>query len=328
MTILGAIAETEAVVSTTAVESTTAGRFDSARARCSIRPVGNTGAATDYFETPAFVGASSVTTFGLHWEYYSGSLTSSNTLIQCYNSSGTAVFRLQITGSTTLQWQYWDGAAWQNIGSSYSLPTSTLLTLDLLLTCGGSGSFSFYVGGSLNTSGSASMTSVNNIAKVRFYAGIANNSANAHYSQIIYADQATVGWKYHSKPPTADGANTAFTGTYADVDEAVLSDADYITSAVANDVETFTGAAMTLGSGTVKAVVVSMRIKNNGVSPINAQAALRRSSTNYFSSNLPNISAGFGPALGIFETDPSTSAAWTAANASSSATEFGVKAIA
>jgi hypothetical protein len=321
MTVLFAGGESEAfTIGTGVAEDTTGGSYDSSYARCSL----GTGASAGTSDTPNF--ASAVTTFWLHFEYHQSSNGTGQSPVQLYNSSGTVVFRLTVASAGNWKAQYWNGSAFVDIGSTFAVGSSTRYTFDLKVVCGGSGSFELYSAGSLLTSGSASMTSVTNIQKVRLMGPQSNVSGR--FSQVICADVATVGWKFHLKPPTGNGANTAFTNDYTAVDETVLSDADFIFSAAAGDVETYTGAALSLGSGTVKAVVVSMRIKNDGSSPVNAQAALRRGSTNYFSSNLSGISVGFGPALGIFETDPSTSTTWLGSDAQSASTEFGVKSIA
>ena len=324
MTVLFAGGECEAFVVSNAAnvsEVTTGGTYDSTYSRCSIELRGG----SEWMESAVFAAQ---TTIWAHIEHYSGNTTGQSglTVATLYNSSGTAVFRLQYTSTGVVQPQYWNGSAWTNIGTTISVSVSTRYIYDLKVVCGASGSFELYVGGTLQSSGSASMTSVNDIAKVRCHSGTTSASNRHCFSQIIVATTSTVGWKYYLKPPTGNGANTAFTNDYTAVDETTLSDADYITSGVANDVETFTGAALSLGSFIVKAVVVSMRAKNDGVAPVNVQAALRRGSTNYFSSNL-SINSGFGPALGIFETDPSTGVAWTASDAGSSATEFGAKSI-
>lgn len=337
MTIYFAGGETEAFVVSSSAQvaesTTTAASWDSAYARCSIRlSNGSAPSTSDYAETPTL--SASLTTCWVHWEWYYNSTTgnSGSTMLTLYNSSATAVFRLQFTSAGVLQPQYWNGSAWTNLGSTFSISLAVKYTFDLKLVCGGSGSAEFYSGGILQVGvgGSASMTSVTNVQKVRWNNNTTNGS-NANQSQIsqcIVADVSTVGWKFHLKPPTGDSStNTAFTGTFADVDETVLSTADFIQSSAANDVETFTGAALTLGSGTVKAVVVSGLAKNSATGPQNLQFALRRGSTNYFSSSVSGISNGYLPFQNIWETDPSTSSTWTTANAGSASTEFGVKSI-
>ncbi len=309
------------------VENSGNSGFNSSVVRCSIR-VGN-GAIAHYVETPV---TTSRTECWTHWDWWVGSSTSNSgsTLITLFNSSGTAVFRLQFTGSLSLQAQYWNGSAWTNIGSTYSISITTRYTFDLKLICGASGSFALYVNGTGSPvmSGSASMTAVDNIAKRRWNACTSANGASnnfTHLSQVIVSDVSTLGHLYYSKPPTANGANTSWTSDYTAVDEVVLSTADFIESTVAGDVETFTGAAISIPTGVVKAVVVSTQSKNAASGPQNIQGCIRKGGTNYYSSNISGIGISYTPIQAIFETDPSTSTAWTLADAGAASLEFGVR---
>ncbi len=329
MTVAFAAAEAEAFTASSAnvIESTTVGQFDASYARCGIR-LGLSGVGENIL-TPVFT---SLTTAWVHWEwrYNTTSGMSGLTMQTLYNSSGTAVFRLQFTATSVLQMQYWNGSAWTNIGSTTTLTASVLYTFDLNVVCGASGAAQFFIGGVSTLSGSASMTSVTNIAQLQFTRVTTSGTGaeQSWVSQIIVDDVSTVGCKYFSKPPTGNsGTNTAFTGAFGDVDETVLSQADFIESTSANDVETFTGAAITLGSGTVRAVTVTGQAKVAATGPQNMQFALRRSSTNYFGSNVTGLAAGYKPFCGVFTTDPSTTNPWVAADAAAAATEFGVKSI-
>lgn len=333
MSVYFAGGEGEAFVVSTAsvIESTTvAGSWDATYARCSMRlSAGASPLTSDYAETPVF---SSITTCWVHWEWYFNSTTGNNgtTMLTLYNSGGTAVFRLQFTSAGVVQPQYWNGASFTNIGSTYSVSIATRYIFDLKVVCGGSGSMEFFVNSVSQLSGSASMASVTNVQKVRWNNNTTNgsNSNQTQISQCIVADVSTVGWKYHLKPPTSDSAtNTAFTGTFADVDETIMATADFVQSSSANDVETFLGAALSLGSGSVKAVVVSAYAKNSATGPQNMQLALRRGSTNYFSSNVTGLSTGYLPFVNVWDNDPATASAWTTTNAGAAATEFGVKSI-
>ena len=292
--------------------------WDSTYNRCSIRLQNG-----DQFQTPA-LGA--LTTAWTHFEIYNPFGNNSQTLVQWYNNAGTAVFQIVSSGGAW-QMQYWNGSSFTNIGSPVTMNTSSRDRMDIKIVCGASGSAEFYLGNSLKTSGSASMTSVTDIDRVRFRDTV--GGLTWYVSQIIVATTSTVGWKMYTKPPTGNSAtNTAFTGAFGDVDETVTSDVDFITSTAANDVETYTGAAISIPSTVrVKAVVVTMRAKNDASAPTNVQGALRIGSTNYFSSNLSAINSGFGPLCAVWETDPSTAAAWGATNAGAATTEFGAKSI-
>lgn len=319
--------EMEAFIASNAnvVEITSAsGSYDTSVVRCAIR-VGLGGVNSDYLETPS---TTSRTTSWTHFEYWYGASVANAYFIRLYNSSAAAVFQIIFSSVNNLQAQYWDGSAWVNIGTTYTLSLNTRNTYDLKLVCGSSGSFELWVNGTtLALSGSASMTAVDNIVKRRWYASTTSGSSsnNAFISQIIVSDASTIGHRYYSKPPTGNGANTAWTSDFTAVDETTLSQADFIESTTAGEIETFTGAAISIPTGVVKAVVVSTQSKNAASGPQNVQACLRKGGTNYFSSNISGIGVNYSPIQAIFETDPSTSSAWTLSDAGAATLEFGVR---
>jgi hypothetical protein len=110
-----------------------------------------------------------------------------------------------------------------------------------------------------------------------------------------------------------------------DVDEIVYDDGNFISTLVANDIETFTLTGPSLGDSAVKAVAVTTRVRHNDTGPQSLQLALRKSGTNYFSAT-KTLGIAFTPEIGIWETDPSTGVAWVPGDVAG--LEAGVKAIA
>lgn len=316
------------------VEQAIAGYFDTACSRTAIR-LGLGSPAGEYADTPTVTAR---TTRWLHC-YYRVSISSAASnaapILILFNDVGTQVFRIYFPNAnnvTSAQAQYWNGATWVNIGAAISLVASTTYTFDLEVVCGASGSFRFFINSSiLAASGSATMTAVTNIARARFHTTTSSGSSGnqSYVSQVILANESTLGHQYYTKPPTADGANTTWSGTFADVDETPLSQADFIESLNANEVETFTGAAITIPPNVVvKAVVVSGQMKNVAGGPQNAQGALRKGGVNYFSANIPGVGLSYAPAQAIFENDPSTAVPWVPADAVAATLEFGYRSIA
>lgn len=308
-------------------ESTNSVATDTTYVRASVM-LGD-GSSTDYADTLTIGGQTG--TVWLHFDWMQDvSIRSSSIPLTYYNSSGTAVFQLLCTATSpyTFQAQWWNGSAWTNIGSTFTVAGSTRVTFDIQLTLGSSGSFSLYLANSVITSASSvNLSAISNIDKIRFNSCSPTTSRNTYVSQVIVSTASTVGYKFYSKPPTGNSSvNTAFTNDFTAVDETTLDDGDFIQSTSAGDVETYTHTAFT-PSGVVRAVVVSMRIKNDGSVPANAQAALRIGGANYFSANLSGIGLGYGAAQAIWETDPSTSAAWLSSAAGSGSNEFGVKSV-
>lgn len=142
-------------------------------------------------------------------------------------------------------------------------------------------------------------------------------------SQIIAATESTINWKVFTTPPTGDGAETGFTGTYAAVDDLALNTADLITSDVAAK-RTFTRAAITIPAGNeVKAIAVNAYGRTGLPALDDLTLLVRKGSVNY-ASGVTILSAGFQLAANIWELDPSTSAKWDIALASGTSLQFGV----
>lgn len=144
------------------------------------------------------------------------------------------------------------------------------------------------------------------------------------FSQVVAATESTIGWKVFTRPPTGDGAEVGWTGAYTNVDEPTLDNADLITTAVAAK-RTFTRAALTIPGGSdVKAVAVSAYGRTGMPSLDDLTLLMRKSGVNYASSIQP-MSAGFKSFAKIWETDPSTGAAWNNALIEGTSLQFGIE---
>lgn len=262
------------------------------------------------------------------WFSVSGgaNLAAGRTLMEYSDNAGTPVFRLQITGANTIQAQYWSGAAWVAIGLTWSaIVAGGRYKCDLKIVAGAS--FEFYATNNtaidppLVLSGAASMAAVTNIYRIRHYSCAASPASTAEW---IWGDESTVGQRYAWTPPTGDGTYTAGSGTFADVDEAVTSDADVSTLAANGDAETYTHSAMTLpATGTVKAVQIEARVRNTAGGAQNVKARLRVGGANYDdAANFAGIGGTFGPYVKRWATNPA-GGAWTLATASQTGNEFG-----
>jgi hypothetical protein len=312
-----------------ATEDTTVGRFQNSYGIRQGSYV-NSFTSTDWLGVPSGLG--SFTTFWHRAFIFHGTLLSGRTLFQYINSSATPVFRLQLTSNNVLQAQYWNGSAWTNIGSTYATTASTLCKLDLKIVCGASGSFELYyttnmaVEGSLVLSGSASMTAVNNIDGIKTYSNNSSLAASlARHSEWIWGDETTVGHRYAWAPPTGDGTDTAGSGSYTDVDEAVTSDADTSTLSANGDAETYTHGTLTAPAGAVKAVQVEARVRNQATGAQNVKARLRVGGTAYNqASNYASIGTSYTGYRARWDTNPATAATWVNATAIGTGIEFGL----
>lgn len=309
------------VIETTA---TTYSNYDTAFARAAIGPY----QGTKYAEGHT---ASGQTDVWLHFDMVvGGSVLGTCTRFTWANSSGTDYVRLRhAANADTVSVEYWNGSAWTTAGAQISLSLShpNRQTIDIHVVCNSaSGSIKLYVGGTLRIdSGTIDLSGCTNLKTFRFFGGTAGAASDATYvSQVAAADESTIGCRLITCYPSGVGATSGFTGAYTDVDEAVLSDADFILSGTANQVSTFAQTGPAITGYSVRAVAVSARAKKGTGGPQNLQLALRSAGTNYFGSSQA-LDAGYAGYQEIWATDPATSAAWV--NTAISSLQPGVKSI-
>lgn len=302
--------------------------YDSTYARCSLRTIGAPG--TPVMLSPVFA---SVVDAWLHMDFATspGSASIWVTHVSLFDSGGTERIRLQANSvAASLRILYNVGAGWVQAGADYGVNHHNRQTLDLnVLTNTASGRIRLYNAGSLVLdTGVLNLSGISNIARLMFSGSPSlspQTDTGVFCSQVIVADEPTIGWRLSTFVPTGNGANTAWSGTYADVDEIVYNDGDFISTAVADDIETFALTGLSIGTEEVKAVAVTARARRNASGPQNLQLALRKGSTNYFSGTKA-LDVGFTPNINIWETDPATGIAWVPADVLT--LEAGVKAIA
>lgn len=150
------------------------------------------------------------------------------------------------------------------------------------------------------------------------------NSAHVGWSEIIVADVDTRNMRYGTCYPTADGTHTDGTGTYADIDESGVTDANSIILAAAGDRQSWSvtkhGAH---GGGAITAVVLNGLIASDGTNDM--QASIRIGGVDYDSADLGLTAAAEGKSV-VFNTRPDTSAGWGTTDIT--ALEFGYEAVA
>jgi hypothetical protein len=297
-------------------ETTLSGRFDSAFARCSTKAYTSSGYSEASWSTD-------LDTLYLHFEYRQGNGTGGGTvtMFELVDSGGTAVYRARATASS-IQLEDWTGAAWASSGSALSLDTANGLNTFDFWYDSTTGAAKLYVGGTLRLSVTGG-TFDDDIRKVRFYGRDLVSDSNI--SQVVVADEPTIGFRVATYYPNGAGSDSAWTGTYTNIDEVTNSDADFINSATNGQVSTFAVTGPALTGYTVRAVSVSTRAKKGASGPANLRHAIRSAGTNYFSGSDIALDVGYTAVQTIWETDPATSAAWV--NAAATSLQAGVKAI-
>ena len=283
--------------------------------------------ATNYLQTP--VWGSAYTEFWVHGRFATASANNwggSRTPLVLKDPSGTGLLRLITVTTNTLKVQYWDGAAWTDAGAEGAVFTAANKTIDVYVNT--ATGVKVYIDSVLYLDLSIDLTAEipSGIQRAKFMGYYSSSGRLALISQIIIADESTISLRYWSKNATGNGANTGWTGDYTAIDEVGLSLTDVISSGSANQIETFTFPARTFTGYGIKTVIVGGYALKGATGPANVQSCLRVGGTNYFSSSKA-LDFGYKPFQHYFDDNPATSAAWTAADAGSSALEAGVKSI-
>lgn len=311
------------------IEVTASGTFDSTLARCSIAVA----TSVSYAESQAWTSEDDL---WLHFDVKQTSANNNSTIQSVgvlVDGSNVERFRLACNtadnsaGTGLWALQYNIGAGWVDFGTQFTASFSTLQTIDVHIVCNSaSGSGALYLSGTKRIEGTAvDLSTITGLTKLRLYGKTTTIGATNYFSQVLVSDESTVSARLKTIPPTSAGADAAWTGTYAEVDEIVYSDLDFINSSVADQVETFAHTT-TLPTGySVRSVLVTARAKKGGSGPTNLQLALRSGGTNYFTGSQA-LDSGYGAHVGIWNTDPATAAEFTSSAIAS--LQFGVKSIA
>lgn len=304
------------------LEVTGTNTFDPNFARCALSFNGYGGSSASYWESAHW---SPATDAYLHYECYHGSIlnpyVSADTFVSLVNNAGTTVLRVRIDLSAggTITLQYLNASSVWTSAGSVSLP-ATLGAFDLHWKFDASGELNFYASGTERITFSGDLSHLAGVAYVRLH----NHFGLPAFSQIMVDTDPTIGHRNKYIPLVSAGATSSWTGTYTEIDEIVLNDADYINSATANQVSTFGITPPTLTGYTVQSITVSARANRDPTGPQNLELALRVSGTDYFSST-KSLTIGFAPVQNIWTQNPASAGAWS--NSAAGAVQPGVKSI-
>jgi hypothetical protein len=281
----------------------------------------------DEFKTKPFTA---VAELWLHFIVYTENVTNSTETVLTFrkNSSGLIQARLKkSTNSTTYQMQVSvDGSAFTDVGSTFTMTNLAQHEMDIHLKFHAStGAVDVYVDGTSVVAYSGALVSADNLVDEVHFSGEETSNAK-YYSEIIVADESTVGWDLIALAPTAAGTHTAWAGAYTDVDETSVTTTDVMWGTTGEQISfNFADLDGSLNRRQVKGVAVA------GAGQIvhtaaDLQALVRVSGADYTSGDL-----GVDVGLGIIEfrhtftTNPSTSDPWRVAELN--ALEYGVKAV-
>lgn len=219
------------------------------------------------------------------------------------NGSDQQLFRVRQTSNTAIQLMYNSGTlavpVWTNVGSTIAKTSGSrnTLVIELTIDAGGNHTVSAYLNNVLALSPTAfTMTLLTTINAIMI-GGIASGQ-NMFASQVFCAvNRNLVGSFVPSLAATAAGANTAWTGTYTDVNEAVGSDATMVSSATAGQKETNAMADVVVPSGNSiqGAIRHTFRAKNSGIAPNNIKPVIREAGVDTSGANISGITNTFKP---------------------------------
>ena len=301
-------------------ENTTAGNFRAANGRAAINLLGNLESC--YGEWDSAVGEG-----WIHWvanSSYDNDLTD-NVLIVT-DGSAVNLFRLMTSAVATFQAQYWSGGAWNNVGATFGVDTA-LSEFVVHLVAGASGSFEVYQDSTLLSSGTFASTATD-MKRATFYSS--DDASSINFSEVMLGDAANtlIFTVCETEPPTADGTDTAGTGTYADVDEVPFNDADVLVLANDGDNHSFTSAARTGGLAVVLGVSVGARMRCEVTGPQNARFYLKLDGVRYYSDTFA-LTTTHAAYQYTWDTDPRTSfEPWSLTDAQGAGLEWGIEAVA
>lgn len=270
--------------------------------------------------------------FWIHFRLYQeGAPASQENYFYIKNAAGTEdEYRILINSDSTWTIQRYKSATYTTLGT-----TSAAVLLDAagdidihVVRNISTGVFQIYKNGVsiFNFSGDTDTTSV---PAMIYFEGMTTSTKEMDISQVIIADESTIGWKLATLSPTGNGANTAWTNDYLNVDEFVYDNTDFIETNSVGNIETYTNSGINAAYSTynVKAVAVAARMSNDSGSAVaDMQFVVRVSGTNYTSPNAGLTKDGNEYSKQyLWNVNPNTSSAWSQAQVNGA--EIGVKSV-
>lgn len=272
--------------------------------------------------------------------YFSGSSVPGMTLVQ-YWDTGTTQCDLRIVGTGQLQVTR-NGTV---LGTSATglINGNNWYYIEFKVTIGASGSYDVHVASASVLSGSGNTQNTANATSNQFVIGPIPNVSPTNFDDIYVlnssgsANNTFLGEsKIVTNLPSADSGsastNTQWTpsaaGThFSKVNESSPDDdSTYVYSATVAQLDTYKYPAATL-SGTIAGVQVVLCERRDNTGARSTSVEYRSSGgTNYTGGNIFSLSSNYNMDRQIYETDPATSAAWTAAAVNGA--EFGINLVA
>jgi hypothetical protein len=234
--------------------------------------------------------------------------------------------------------EYWDGSAWVVIGSPFEIDLNFTWYQVRIEWSGygtSSGSVSYRVfldaGESLISSGSASglnFTSLTGIVRMRYLETFGTVYPSLFSTAFVADDNGDSSYVYTSVADD-DGADTGGTGDFNSINSTGSTyDSTFISLPVSGDRRSVKNTvARDYDNRTVRAVSVNVRLRRGATGPTDADVYLTIGGVRYYHPTTLTLTTSFESYCMVWETDPSTSAAWSLTNAQAASLEWGVEAV-
>ncbi len=283
-----------------------------------------------YIETPFFTSS---TTFWVHYDMCATTqyVWYNNPIFVLADSNG--VMRLCVeyiqndyAGSTIKLYKTNAAQTYTLLASSSSIVNpDPLITIDVYVNYGASGTFTFYANGSQILTYSGDLTTDGNSSLAQLWLGVGAYQANyTYYSQVIVSTTDTRSMHLATMYPAANGNTMAWTGSVSSINATTYNDTNIISSATSGQLAEFTASALPSGSYTVAAVVQSARASAAAGGPQHLEFDTRTGGTSYQSANQA-LSTGMALYQYVWSTNPNTSVAWTTSDLGAAGFNLGVE---
>lgn len=237
------------------------------------------------------------------------------------NQAGTEVVWLKGPSSganNNVDFQRWDGATRQTIANiSQGQKTFVVWTIRIVIHAS-AGYIEAYQDGNLAASyGPADTTALGTSIKEWHFSTC--GSSSPRFSEVIVADESTIGWRVFTAYPNGAGTLTSWTGAYTDIDEAGIDDADSVysgTTSAESSWNILNPDAPATGF-LIEGVTLGARCKWDGTGPSNIAlgvyeaGSLDTTGGSYTIDTQQAMTLGYLPYHKVYEVSTTTATNWT-----------------
>lgn len=273
---------------------------------------------------------------GFNWSV--GNNSADRTSITYKAADGSNRLRVAAIAANQVAFQYWNGSAWVDIGSTFD-PGTTLNLYRISWSGYGTASGSFTLRAVVEAGeapivqrsvSGIDLTGISGIAQVEFFCTNRGGGNQPGLGAIFVVDSDGDASYVYNNVANAEGADTGGTGGFASVNSTGSTyDSTFISLPTAGLRRSIKNTANRNYAGrTVLAVAVNARLRRGTTGPTRARIYLTIGGTRYYHPNTQLLTTAFESYSFVFETNPATGVAWELADAQAASLEWGVEAVA